>query len=226
MKGGNHLEALARTERIVFDKTGTLTKGVFHVQKIHLSDNESNMDDNSYNKNDLQDMRKQELLELAAHAEHFFKSPTSCLLAGLCREIIPQDLDTEEISGHGVLAVGCQGNSWGNEKLMRQYGIPYLEEEVSGTIVHIAVNRQYAGYILIADEIKEDALSSIRQLKEAGIRQTLCRPGTMKQQPGRWPKSWDWTMPMLIFARQGRESWRILCSSCRQTKLCLCRRRD
>ncbi|HHU48719.1 MAG TPA: heavy metal translocating P-type ATPase [Clostridiales bacterium] len=187
-KGGNYLEALARTERIVFDKTGTLTKGVFHVQKIHLSDTESNMDDNSYNKNDLQDMRKQELLELAAHAEHFSNHPISLSLKqAYGREIIPDRIsDTEEISGHGVRAVvDAKEILVGNEKLMRQYGIPYLEEEVSGTIVHIAVNRQYAGYILIADEIKEDALSSIRQLKEAGIRQTFMLTGDNEAAAGK-----------------------------------------
>ncbi|MGI6140465.1 MAG: heavy metal translocating P-type ATPase [Caldicoprobacterales bacterium] len=188
VKGGNYLEALARTERIVFDKTGTLTKGVFHVQKIHLSDTESNMDDNSYNKNDLQDMRKQELLELAAHAEHFSNHPISLSLKqAYGREIIPDRIsDTEEISGHGVRAVvDAKEILVGNEKLMRQYGIPYLEEEVSGTIVHIAVNRQYAGYILIADEIKEDALSSIRQLKEAGIRQTFMLTGDNEAAAGK-----------------------------------------
>lgn len=188
VKGGNYLEALAQTERIVFDKTGTLTKGVFHVQKIHLSDTESNMDGNFYNKNDSQDMRKQELLELAAHAEHFSNHPISLSLRqAYGREIIPDRIsDMEEISGHGVRAVvDAKEILVGNEKLMKQYGILYLGEEVSGTIVHIAVNRQYAGYILISDEIKEDALSSIRQIKEAGIRQTFMLTGDNEAAAGK-----------------------------------------
>ena len=133
------------------------------------------MDDNSYNKNDLQDMRKQELHELAAHAEHFSNHPISLSLKqAYGREIIPDRIsDTEEISGHGVRAVvDAKEILVGNEKLMRQYGIPYLEEEVSGTIVHIAVNRQYAGYILIADEIKR-CPQLYTAIKEAGIRQTF-----------------------------------------------------
>jgi Cd2+/Zn2+-exporting ATPase len=189
VKGGNYLEALARTDRIVFDKTGTLTKGVFRVQEIRPSDagflteaaiglDNANADGKK-TENEIE-TRKQKLLELAAHAEHYSNHPISLSLKeAYGKEINPGRIsDAEEISGHGVRAV-VDGKEIlvGNKRLMKKYNIFHYQEAEAGTIAHIAVDRQYAGYILIADEIKEDARKAIRELKEAGIRQTYMLTG-------------------------------------------------
>ncbi len=181
VKGGNYLEALAQVDRIVFDKTGTLTKGVFHVQEVHLWDfGKSGDTSNPLGKSDSEESRKQELLELAAHAEHYSNHPISLSLKQAYGKEISADRisDMEEVSGHGVRAIVDEKEILvGNEKLMRQYDISYYEEEVSGTIAHIAVNRQYKGYILIADELREDAHKAISELKETGIRRTYMLTG-------------------------------------------------
>ncbi len=164
VKGGNYLEALADTEIVVFDKTGTLTRGVFRVKEIVP-----------------QQMSPQELLRLAAYAESSSNHPISLSL----REAWGQEIDrnqieaVEELAGLGVEAVisGAKVLA-GNEKLMRQEQVPMSEQQLpGGTIVHLAVNGCYAGYILIADELKGDAVEAVTKLKAAGIKKTVMLTG-------------------------------------------------
>jgi len=168
IKGGNYLEALARTDQIVFDKTGTLTKGVFHVQEIHLWNYAVLEEPDTHDEE-----KKRKLLELAAHAEHYSNHPISLSLKqAYGKEINPGRISgVDEISGHGVRAV-VDGREIlvGNKRLMKQFDISYTQEDAFGTVVHVAIDRQYAGCILIADEIKEDARRAIKELKNTGIR--------------------------------------------------------
>ena len=166
VKGSNYLEALAETEIVVFDKTGTLTKGVFNVQEIHP-----------------EGVSKEELLELTAHAESYSNHPISfSLRRAYSKEIDSGRIsDVEEISGHGVIAtVDGKKVMVGNIKLMKMMDIPYFKGELIGTIVHVAVNNKYIGYIVIADEVKEDSAQAIKELKAANIKQTVMLTGDNK----------------------------------------------
>lgn len=166
VKGSNYLEALAETEIVVFDKTGTLTKGVFNVQEIHP-----------------EGVSKEELLELTAHAESYSNHPISLSLKRAYSKEIDNGRisDVEEISGHGVIAtVDGKKVMAGNIKLMKMMDIPYFKGELIGTIVHIAVNNKYIGYIVIADEVKEDSAQAIKELKAANIKQTVMLTGDNK----------------------------------------------
>ena len=163
VKGSNYLEALSQTEIAVFDKTGTLTKGVFNVQEIHP-----------------QGVSKEELLELTAYAESYSNHPISLSL----KEAYGKDIDSgrisevEELSGHGVTAtVDGQKVVAGNIKLMKRMDIPYFEGELAGTVVHVAVDNKYIGYIVIADELKPDAKQAIKELKQADIKQLVMLTG-------------------------------------------------
>ncbi|MFN0603856.1 heavy metal translocating P-type ATPase [Facklamia hominis] len=163
VKGSNYLEALSQTEIAVFDKTGTLTKGVFNVQEIHP-----------------QGVSKEELLELTAYAESYSNHPISLSL----KEAYGKDIDhqrisdVEELSGHGVTAtVDGQKVVAGNIKLMKKMDIPYFEGELVGTVVHVAVDNKYIGYIVIADELKPDAKQAIKELKDADIKQLVMLTG-------------------------------------------------
>ena len=146
VKGGNYLEVLADTELVVFDKTGTLTKGVFQVTAIHP-----------------EGVSQQELLELAALAESYSDHPISRSL----KEAWGKALDTarvgqvEELSGRGVRAQVDGKEVWaGNGKLMEEIGLAYRPSGQVGTVVHVAAEGRYLGYILIADEVKPDAKES------------------------------------------------------------------
>lgn len=166
VKGSNYLEALAETEIVVFDKTGTLTKGVFNVQEIHP-----------------EGVSKEELLELTAHAESYSNHPISLSLKRAYSKEIDNGRisDVEEISGHGVIAtVDGKKVMAGNIKLMKMMDIPYFKGELIGTIVHVAVNNKYKGYIVIADEVKEDSAQAIKELKAANIKQTVMLTGDNK----------------------------------------------
>lgn len=166
VKGSNYLEALAETEIVVFDKTGTLTKGVFNVQEIHP-----------------EGVSKEELLELTAHAESYSNHPISLSLKRAYSKEIDNGRisDVEEISGHGVIAtVDDKKVMAGNIKLMKMMDIPYFKGELIGTIVHVAVNNKYIGYIVIADEVKEDSAQAIKELKAANIKQTVMLTGDNK----------------------------------------------
>ena len=166
VKGSNYLEALAETEIVVFDKTGTLTKGVFNVQEIHP-----------------EGVSKEELLELTAHAESYSNHPISLSLKRAYSKEIDNGRisDVEEISGHGVIAtVDGKKVMAGNIKHMKMMDIPYFKGELIGTIVHVAVNNKYIGYIVIADEVKEDSAQAIKELKAANIKQTVMLTGDNK----------------------------------------------
>ena len=167
IKGANHLEDLAKTKTIVFDKTGTLTKGVFKVQEVKAKE-----------------ISKDKLLELAAYAESFSNHPISSSLKEAYGKDIDQSLITEsqEIAGHGVVAL-IDGNRVlaGNSRLMDKFSIPYDKEESVGTIVYVAMDQVYAGHIVIADEIKEDALQAIKDLKKSNIKNTVMLTGDLEK---------------------------------------------
>lgn len=166
VKGSNYLEALSETEIVVFDKTGTLTKGVFNVQEIHP-----------------EGVSKEELLELTAYVESYSNHPISLSLKRAYSKEIDNGRisDVEEISGHGVIAtVDGKKVMAGNIKLMKMMDIPYFKGELIGTVVHVAVNNKYIGYIVIADEVKEDSAQAIKELKAANIKQTVMLTGDNK----------------------------------------------
>ena len=166
VKGGNYLEVLADTELVVFDKTGTLTKGVFQVTAIHP-----------------EGVSQQELLELAALAESYSDHPISRSL----KEAWGKALDTarvgqvEELTGRGVRAQVDGKEVWaGNGKLMEEIGLAYRPSGQVGTVVHVAAEGRYLGYILIADEVKPDAKEAIAALKAQGVKKTVLLTGDAK----------------------------------------------
>ena len=167
VKGSNYLETLSQTKYVVFDKTGTMTQGVFEVSGVH----HSNMDD-------------AKLIEYAALAESASSHPISKSLQKAYGKEIDRSRvsDIEEISGNGVTAVvdGVKVAA-GNGKLMKRLGIEYRECHHVGTVVHIAINGEYAGHILISDMIKPHAKEAIRDLKHAGIKKTVMLTGDMKK---------------------------------------------
>ena len=166
IKGSNYLEQLANTEIIVFDKTGTLTEGVFEVQKVHAID-----------------MSEEELLRITAYAENYSNHPISLSVKKAYNKEIDekQILNTEEISGHGIVAkIGNQNVLVGNEKLMSENNIKITKCEEVGTILNVAVDGKYAGYILIADKIKKDSKNAIKSLKKNNIKQTVMLTGDRK----------------------------------------------
>ena len=159
IKGSNYLEAMAQAEIVVFDKTGTLTKGVFKVQNVTSKI-----------------MPSEELLMLTAFAENYSNHPISVSL----RQAYGKEIDNsaissvEEVSGHGVIAqVMGRTVAAGNGKLMASLNVPYDFQEEFGTVVHVAVDGNYAGYIVITDEVKEDAAKAINDLKRTGIQTVM-----------------------------------------------------
>ncbi|MDE7323841.1 MAG: cadmium-translocating P-type ATPase [Lachnospiraceae bacterium] len=164
VKGSNYLEALSETKYVVCDKTGTLTKGVFEVTHIEPAEGVS---DN-------------ELLETAACAESYSSHPISrSLKEAYGKQIDASRIsDVEEISGHGVSAV-IDGRkvSVGNVKLMKKLGISYTKPQKAGTEVHVAIDGNYAGHILIADVVKPNAEAAVAGLKAAGVRQVIMLTG-------------------------------------------------
>lgn len=164
VKGSSYLEILSKVKYMVFDKTGTLTKGVFQVTQIHPAGQG----------------KEEELLSYAAHAESYSNHPISrSLKEAYGKEINSQSVtDVEEIGGHGVKAkVNGKMVAAGNQKLMKQLSLDVPEPEAVGTIVHVAVDGVYAGYILINDVIKEHSKEAITGLKEAGIKKTIMLTG-------------------------------------------------
>ena len=163
VKGGNYLEALAKTGIVVFDKTGTLTHGNFVVSEI-LSN----------------DMEKDALLELAALAEGYSDHPISkALKAAYGKELdLSRITSTEETAGHGIVStVDRKTVLAGNEKLMKQFQIAYTPCDAIGTMIYIAVDNTYAGCIVISDEIKEDAAKAIDALHRLGVHKTVMLTG-------------------------------------------------
>ena len=168
VKGSNYLEALAEMETIVFDKTGTLTKGEFKVTQIRP-----------------EGMEKEELLELAALAESYSTHPIAesvreaCKSAGLGERLSAERIgDTKELSGRGIRArIDGHEILAGNGKLMEEFHISYQECEEIGTVIYLAKDGDFAGSILIADSLKEEAPEAIRSLKACGVRRTVMLTG-------------------------------------------------
>lgn len=178
VKGSNYLESLAHTEVVVFDKTGTLTKGSFAVSQINAVS-----------------MKEAQLLELAAYAEDYSNHPISLSIKKAYGKKIDHSRisDVQEIAGHGVRAV-IDGKTIlaGNAKLMDKEGIAYIPSNAIGTVIYLACNGKYAGYIVIEDEIKADAPSAIKALKEVGVRKTVMLTGDADAVGRKWRKSWGW----------------------------------
>ena len=167
IKGSNYLETLSQTKFVVFDKTGTLTKGVFEVSAVHHSE-----------------MAEEKLIEYAALAECASSHPISkSLRAAYGKEIDRNRVnDIEEISGEGVISkVDGSTVAAGNGKLMQRLNIPYHECRSAGSIVHMAIDGEYAGHIVISDIVKPNAEKAIKELKKAGITQTIMLTGDRKK---------------------------------------------
>ena len=165
VKGSSYLDALGKLDTAVFDKTGTLTRGVFQVSLVHPHDISEN-----------------ELLHLAAHVERYSNHPIAISL----RQAYAHEADScsveqvEEVAGQGVKAIVngkqvCVGNS----KMMDAVGVEWHEcsQQAQGTVIHVAVNGEYVGHIVISDQLKPDAKTAIDQLKAAGVRRTVMLTG-------------------------------------------------
>lgn len=166
IKGSNYLEALSHAEIVVFDKTGTLTKGNFKLADVAA-----------------RGISAEKLLEYAAYAEAYSKHPIALAIKqAYGKEIDLTKIKTvQEMHGHGLTAViNGDGVAAGNQRLMDKTGIVFEKVSAAGTVVHIAVNGKYAGYLLIADEIKEDAVSAVGLLKKRGVKQTVMLTGDLK----------------------------------------------
>lgn len=167
IKGSNYLEALNDVKYAVFDKTGTLTKGSFQVTKVHSTGRYT----------------EQQLLEYAAYAEQHSTHPIAAsIIAAYGQPISDQQLEHyEEISGHGV-SIRWQGRSIlvGNARLLEREAIPYAAPDHAGTLVYIVVDGKYAGHLVIADEVKQDAAAAIASLKQLGVKKTVMLTGDVK----------------------------------------------
>ena len=185
VKGSNYLEALAKTRYVVFDKTGTLTKGVFQVTEIHPShgflEKEENREDGSAGERERdRENAAEKLLEYAACAESYSSHPISKSLKEAYGKEIPSGsaANVEEIGGYGVRAVvGGKAVAAGNRRLMEKLGLAWEEPKMAGTVVHVAVEGEYAGYILISDVVKEQAAEAVRALKAVGVKRTVMLTG-------------------------------------------------
>ncbi|WP_201798225.1 heavy metal translocating P-type ATPase [Lachnotalea glycerini] len=164
VKGSNYLEALANAEIVVFDKTGTLTKGTFQVKEIRNKKPYS----------------EEEIIKLAAYAESYSNHPIAeALKSAYGKELDNHMLkEVEEIAGHGVKAnIDGLLVYAGNAKLMNKLKLNFDDIQVAGTLVHIAVDNQYAGCIIIADQVKEDSRMAIDLLKASGVKQIVMLTG-------------------------------------------------
>ncbi len=166
IKGSNYLEALSKVDTIVFDKTGTLTKGVFAVQKVKPID-----------------ISKEELLKFAAYAENYSTHPIAIAIKTTYNDNIDESKikNVQELPGYGVKAeINKHTILIGNEKLMDENNIKFEKNYDIGTILNVVIDGKYQGYILIADEIKEDAKQTIKALKQNNIKKTVMLTGDRK----------------------------------------------
>lgn len=167
VKGSNYLENLASTKYVVFDKTGTMTQGIFKVTGIHHAS-----------------IDERKLLEYAAYAESYSSHPISKSLLSAYGQSVDQSRieNVEEVSGHGVIAkIDGKTILVGNGKLMDQYKISYQNCHETGTIIHVAIDLNYAGHIVIADVLKPTAKQAIAELKKLGIKKTVMLTGDLKK---------------------------------------------
>ena len=168
IKGANYMDVLSKVDTVVFDKTGTLTHGQFAVEAVHPDTCDEH-----------------QLLHLAAHVEHFSTHPIGAAL----RDAFPDEAtdgcqvsDVEEIAGHGIRArVGDQIVCVGNTKMMDAIGAKWHDCHHVGTIIHVAIDGQYAGHIVINDQIKSDSAEAIASLKALGITRTVMLTGDRKE---------------------------------------------
>lgn len=167
IKGSNYLETLSKTKYVVFDKTGTLTQGVFEVNGVHHNE-----------------MERERLLEFAALAESASSHPISKSLQRAYGKELDRSRvsDIQEISGNGIIAK-VDGNevAAGNDKLMRKLNIKFFDCHSVGTIIHMAINGEYAGHIVISDIVKPHSKEAIRQLKRAGVDKTVMLTGDARK---------------------------------------------
>ncbi|AYF41822.1 heavy metal translocating P-type ATPase [Ethanoligenens harbinense] len=167
VKGGNYLEALNHVEAVVFDKTGTLTKGVFKVTEVNSQNDYSN----------------EKLIEYAAYAESYSNHPIALsIISDYNAKIDKSKVENyQEIAGQGI-KVNVNGKEVlaGNSRLMVSENINYSDADILGTVVHIAIDRKYAGNIVISDEVKEDSARAIRELKSLGVRKTVMLTGDLR----------------------------------------------
>ena len=166
IKGSNYLEEIANIEIVVFDKTGTLTEGVFEVQKVNPIG-----------------ISEEELLKIAAFAENYSNHPISLSVKKAYNKEIDekQIINVEEIPGYGIIAkIGENDVLVGNEKLMKEHKIEFTKCSEIGTILYVALNQKYVGYILIADRIKDDSEKAIKTLKKNNVKQIVMLTGDRK----------------------------------------------
>ena len=167
IKGSNYMETLSQTKYVMFDKTGTLTKGAFEVSAVHHNE-----------------LEEEKLLEYAALAECASSHPISKSLQKAYGKEIDRNRvsDIREISGHGITAV-VDGHevAAGNDKLMKNLGLKYYECHTAGTIIHMAIDKKYAGHIVISDVVKEHSKEAVAELKKAGIKKTVMLTGDSRK---------------------------------------------
>lgn len=164
VKGSNYLEALNNVETVVFDKTGTLTKGVFNVTEIN--------EQNNYSKDDL--------IKYAAYAESYSNHPIALSILKAYGKEIDKGIikNYDEISGHGIkVKVDGKEILAGNVKLMIKENVNYSKIETIGTVIHVTLNKEYMGYIVISDEVKADSKTAITELKSLGVKKTVMLTG-------------------------------------------------
>ena len=167
IKGSNYLEALANTETVVFDKTGTLTEGIFEVQDIYA-----------------EGIEKDELLRIVAHAENYSNHPIAKSVKKAYNKEIDENIikNPQELSGKGIWAnIDEKDILVGNEKLMVEEEIDFKKCDEVGTILYVAIDKKYVGYVLIADKIKQDSPKTIRELKAMNIKETVMLTGDKKE---------------------------------------------
>lgn len=167
IKGSNYLEALANTETVVFDKTGTLTEGIFEVQDIYA-----------------EGIEKDELLRIVAHAENYSNHPIAKSVKKAYNKEIDEKIikNPQELSGKGIWAkIDEKDILVGNEKLMLEEKIDFKKCDEVGTILYVAIDKKYVGYVLIADKIKQDSPKTIRELKAMNIKKTVMLTGDKKE---------------------------------------------
>ena len=166
VKGSSYLEALSEAKYVVFDKTGTMTQGVFEVNGVYENT-----------------IPKEDVIEMAAYTESFSTHPISkSLLKAYGKEVDKNRIhDVQEISGHGVIAkIDEKSVAAGNEKLMKQIAVAFKPCEKTGTVVHVAIDKQYVGQIVISDILKPHAKETISSLKRNGVKKTVMLTGDTK----------------------------------------------
>ena len=183
IKGASYMDILSKVKTVVFDKTGTLTQGKFAVEAVHPDTCKDGSHSQECHQGHGSDSRH--LLHLAAHVEHFSTHP----IAGALRDAFPQEAtdgcqvsEIEEIAGQGAKArIGNDTVYAGNEKLMESIGVKWHPCHHAGTIIHIAVNGDYSGHIVINDQMKEDSAQAISELRSMGITDTVMLTGDREE---------------------------------------------